>query len=170
MRPASGAKGQINGHEGLNLFMDSGLAASMPVILVNETTDMFGLEKNDIEGTPYYWSPLEDHGLQGFSAGAAQALGNIFVEGDNYRSQGFFWDALISHQYLWKLGFWAIDFDTMSYYFPASSDVAGEADAPSAEPEAEKTTPNLQQQFWSKRGILPGISKNLISPASPPPG
>ena len=28
------------------------------------------------------------------------------------------WDALISHQYLLKLGSWTIDFDTMSYYFP----------------------------------------------------
>ena len=134
------AKGQINGHEGLNLFMDSGLAASMPVVLVNETTDLFGLEKNDIEGTPYYWSPLEDHGLAGFPGGAAQGLGNVFVEGDNYKSQGFFWDALISHQYLWKLGFWTIDFDTMSYYFPAESELP--RDAP-AEPAETKETVEL---------------------------
>ena len=118
------AKGQVNGHEGLNLFLDSGLAATMPVIVVDETVDMLGLEKNDIEGTRFYWSPIDSHGLDGLPFGASQALGNVFVEGDNYRSQGFFWDALISHQYLWQLGSWIIDFDTMSYFFPATSDLA----------------------------------------------
>ena len=112
------AKGQINGHRGMNMFLDSGLAASMPMIIVNETAELLKLKKNDIKGTPYFWSPLESHGLHGLEMGAAQALGNVFVEGDNYRSQGFFWDALISHQYLRKLGSWTIDFDTMSYYFP----------------------------------------------------
>jgi len=28
-------------------------------------------------------------------------------------------DALMSHQYLWPLGSWTIDFDNMTYYFPA---------------------------------------------------
>ena len=137
------AKGQVNGHEGLNLFLDSGLAATMPVILVDETVDMLGLAKNDIEGTRFYWSPIDSHGLDGLAFGKAQALGNVFVEGDNYRSQGFFWDALISHQYLWKLGSWTIDFDTMSYMFPATSELAEDEEAPSAEESvttAEKTT------------------------------
>ena len=119
------AKGQINGHQGLNLFLDSGLGASMPMVIVDETVDMLGLAKNDIEGTRFYWSPFESHGLDGFSFDGGQGLGNVFVEGDNYRNQGFFWDALISHQYLWKLGSWTIDFDTMSYYFPATSELAG---------------------------------------------
>ncbi len=116
-------KGQINGHEGLNMFMDSGLAMSMPMVIVNETTDFLNLDKNELEGQPYYWSTLDDHGLQGLPMGPSQALGNVFVEDDTYRSQGFFWDALMSHQYLWKLGSWTIDFDTMSYYFPAESTI-----------------------------------------------
>jgi hypothetical protein len=119
------AKGQMNGRERLNLFMDSGLAMSMPMIIVNETTELMGLEKNELDGTSYYWVALDDHGLAGMPGGPSQALGNVFVEGDNYRNQGFFWDALISHQYLWKQGFWVIDFDTMSYYFPAETDIAG---------------------------------------------
>ena len=113
------AKGQINGHRGLNLFLDSGLAASMPMVLINETTNVLKLKKHAIEGTPYYWSALASHGLSGLEMGATQALGNVFVEKDNYRSQGFVWDALLSHQYLRKLGSWTIDFDTMSYFFPA---------------------------------------------------
>ncbi len=134
------AKGQVNDHEGLNMFLDSGLAATMPVILVDETVEMLGLDKNDIEGTRFYWSPIDSHGLDGLPFGASQALGNVFVDGDNYRSQGFFWDALISHQYLWKLGSWTIDFDTMSYYFPATSDLAeDDASAEESTTTAEKT-------------------------------
>ena len=29
-------------------------------------------------------------------------------------------DVLISHQYLWPKGSWTIDFDGMTYYFPAA--------------------------------------------------
>ena len=116
-------KGQINGHKGLNMFVDSGLATSMPMIVVDETVELLGLEKNEIAGQPYYWSPLDSHGLDGLPRGATQALVNVFVESDMHSSQGFFLDALISHQYLWKLGSWTIDFDTMSYYFPKHSDV-----------------------------------------------
>ena len=122
------AKGQINNHAQLNLFLDSGLAASMPMIVVDETVELLGLTKNELDGLPYYWVPLSNHGLNGLLFGATQALGNVFVESDIHRSQGFFLDALISHQYLWKLGSWTIDFDTMSYYFPMRLDSIGPTD------------------------------------------
>ena len=133
-------QGQINGHEGLNMFMDSGLGMSMPMVIVNETRELLGLDRNEIEGTPYYWSTLENHGLQGLPMGSSQALGNVFVEGDTYRGQGFFWDALMSHQYLWKLGSWTVDFDTMSYYFPAATNIVPQEESSSPPTGEEKTS------------------------------
>lgn len=115
------AKGSLNGHEGINYFMDSGLAMSMPMILVDETVELLGLEPSAIEGTDYYWVPIGSHGLDGLLKGATQAMGNVFVEENGFWQGGFMMDALISHQYLWPLGSWTIDFDNMTYYFPARS-------------------------------------------------
>ena len=112
------AKGSLNGHEGINYFMDSGLAMSMPMIVVDETVELLGLETNAIEGTDYFWVSIESHGLNGLVKGATQAMGNVFVEEDFFWRSGFMLDALISHQYLWPLGSWTIDFDERVYYFP----------------------------------------------------
>lgn len=112
------AKGDLNGHE-INYFMDSGLAMSMPMIVVDETVELLGLETTDIEGTPYFWTNIESHGLNGLVKGPTQAMGNVFVEQDPFWQSGFMMDALMSHQYLWPLGSWTIDFDNMTYYFPA---------------------------------------------------
>lgn len=112
------AKGSLNGHEGINYFMDSGLAMSMPMIVVDETVELLGLETNAIEGTDYFWVPIESHGLNGLLGGATQAMGNVFVEEGFFWRSGFMLDALISHQYLWPLGSWTIDFDERVYYFP----------------------------------------------------
>ncbi|MFQ5525455.1 MAG: aspartyl protease family protein [Thermoanaerobaculia bacterium] len=131
------AKGSLNGHAGLNFLIDSGLAASMPLIIVDETADYLGVDKVDIQGTPYYWSPLESHGLGAITHGAAQALGNVLVEDKPYWMQGFFWDALLSHQFLRHLGSWTIDFDTMSFMFPARAGTV--ADAEPAAPAAKRT-------------------------------
>ena len=84
--------------------MDSGLAMSMPMIVVDETVELLGLETNDIEGTPYYWTAIESHGLNGLVKGTTQAMGNVFVEQDFFWQSGFMADALMSHQYLWPLG------------------------------------------------------------------
>ena len=112
------AKGSLNGHEGINYFMDSGLAMSMPMIVVDETVELLGLETNAIEGTDYFWVSIESHGLNGLVKGATQAMGNVFVEEDFFWRSGFMMDALISHQYLWPLGSWTMDFDERVYYFP----------------------------------------------------
>ncbi len=116
-------KGSLNDRQGLNVFMDSGLGSSMPMVIVNETVEELGIadKKVDVEGTPYYWVPIESHGVGPLTRGAAQALGNVFVEKNPYIESGFFLDVLISHQYLRHFGSWTIDFDTMSYYFPADS-------------------------------------------------
>ena len=113
------AKGSLNGRQGVNYFLDSGLAMSMPMIVLDETVELLGLETNAIEGTDYYWTPIESHGLNGLMKGATQAMGNVFVEENAFWQSGFMMDALISHQYLWPLGSWTIDFDNMTYYFPA---------------------------------------------------
>jgi hypothetical protein len=113
-------KGSLNGHEGMNMFMDSGLASSMPLVILDETVEFLGLAKNDIQGTNYYWSPVNSHGIGSLLRGAGQALGNVLVEENSYWRQGFIFDALISHQYLRHLGSWTIDFDSMTYYFPES--------------------------------------------------
>lgn len=112
------AKGVLNGRTDINYFLDSGLAMSMPLIVVDETTELLGLETNPIEGTQYYWTSIESHGLNGLVKGATQAMGNVFVEENPFWQSGFMMDALISHQYLWPLGSWTIDFDNMTYYFP----------------------------------------------------
>ena len=112
------AKGSLNGHEGINYFMDSGLAMSMPMIVVDETVELLGLQMNAIEGTSYFWASIESHGLDGLVKGATQAMGNVFVEEDPFWQSGFMMDALISHRYLWPLGSWTIDFDERVYYFP----------------------------------------------------
>ena len=132
------AKGSLNGHKGMNFFMDSGLAASMPLVVVDETVEFLGLKKNEIPGTTYYWSPIESHGLDGLASGPSHpeggaqpspparggsaALGNVFVEEDFFWQFGFMADALISHQYLWPKGSWTIDFDNMKYYFRHAQD------------------------------------------------
>ncbi len=115
------AKGKLHGMEDVNYFIDSGLAASMPIVLPNETTELLGLEKTEIPNQPYYVASINQHGLNGFEKGPAMALGNVFVEDDIYWNQGFVLDALISHQYLKDLGVWTIDFDTMSFYFPENA-------------------------------------------------
>lgn len=116
-------KGSINGRAGLNIFVDSGLAASMPMIILDETVDDLDLtdEKVDIEGTPYYWVPITSYGMSSLMAGPSQALGNVLVEEDPYWGNGFIFDALISHQYLRHLGSWTIDFDSMKYYLPSKA-------------------------------------------------
>ena len=111
-------KGSLNGHEGMNIFMDSGLGSSMPLVILDETVEFLALAKNDIQGTNYYWSPVHSHGIGSLLRGTAQALGNVLVEENSYWRHGFIFDALISHQYLRHLGSWTIDFDTMTYYFP----------------------------------------------------
>ncbi|HKP30181.1 MAG TPA: aspartyl protease family protein [Gemmatimonadales bacterium] len=115
------AKGSLNGRTGLNLLMDSGLAMSMPLVFINETADMLGLQRTPVPNGKYWWVPVQSHGLQGLTRGPTQALGNVIVEENPYTAHGFFWDALISHQYLRHLGSWTIDFDAMKYYFPGTT-------------------------------------------------
>ncbi len=43
-------KGILSGHQGRTLFMDSGLAASMPLVILDETVEFPDLKKNEIEG------------------------------------------------------------------------------------------------------------------------
>ena len=115
------AKGSLNGRSGLNLLMDSGLAMSMPLVIITETADMLGLQRTPVPNAKFWWVPVQSHGLQGLTRGPSQALGNVIIEENPYTSNGFFWDALISHQYLRHLGSWTIDFDTMQYYFPGTT-------------------------------------------------
>jgi hypothetical protein len=125
-------KGALNGRKGLNVLLDSGLATSMPLVLHEETARDLGLEKKPVPGTKYFTASLQSHGIGQLTRGPTEALGNVLVENDPYWSRGFIFDALISHQYLYHLGSWSIDFDMMTYYFP--SEVKGittsEAGAP----------------------------------------
>jgi hypothetical protein len=114
-------KGSLNGHDSLNIFVDCGLASTMPLVILDETVEFLGLEKHRIEGTDYYWSSIQSHGIGPFIRGETQALGNVFVEDNPYWQHGFVFDALISHEYLRHLGSWTIDFDNMSFYVPAEA-------------------------------------------------
>jgi tetratricopeptide (TPR) repeat protein len=113
-------KGTLNGHDSLNILVDCGLAATMPLVILEETVKYLGLEKHTIEGTNFYWSPIKSYGIGRLISGEAQALGNVFVEENPYWQHGFVFDALISHEYLRHLGSWTIDFDNMLFYFPGN--------------------------------------------------
>ena len=129
------AKGCLNGHSGLNLLVDSGLALSLPLVVPDETVEFLGLSKTPIPNTKFFVSPIESHGLDHLIRGATQAASNIFVEKNMYWVNGFLLDGLISHQYLWHLGSWTIDFDNMTYYFPAQANSIDVAAAKCTAPE-----------------------------------
>ncbi|MBV7337503.1 aspartyl protease family protein [Chloroflexi bacterium TSY] len=155
-------KGSLNGHQGMNMFMDSGLAASMPLVILDETADLLGLEKNEIEGTQYYWSPIESYGIGPLVRREAQALGNVLVEEDPYWRFGFVFDALVSHQYLQHLGSWTIDFDTMTYYFPAGILQPDVSDAPSSfAATSEKVEIENPDEYVGSYEITPGVALGI---------
>jgi len=85
------AKGNFNGYKGMNMFMDSGLAASQEAIITNETTALLGLKKEEISGTRYYAADANSIGLDGLHSPAGQVLGNVFVEDNPYWRLGFVW-------------------------------------------------------------------------------
>jgi hypothetical protein len=162
-------KGSLNGRQGLNMFMDSGLAASMPMLIVNETVEELGIadEKVDVEGTKYYWVPLESHGIGTLTRGASQALGNIFVEENPYWQFGFLMDALVSHQYLRHFGSWTIDFDTMTYYFPADSVDRAAASMAGATPDPaacdEEFTLDKPEEYVGSYKVAPGVALEVTA-------
>ncbi len=164
-------RGSLNDRDGLNMLMDSGLALSMPMILVNETTELLGLgdRKTDIdaEGYEMYWVPIESHGIGSLTRGASQAVGNLFIEENPYWQFGFLFDALVSHQYLKHLGSWTIDFDTMTYYFPAeaaersAASLTGE-EASAAAPEVTYELSDAESYAGSYE-IAPGMALEVTA-------
>jgi len=125
----------------------------------------------DVDGTPYYWVPIESHGIGPLTRGATQALGNVFVEENYYLQAGFFLDALMSHQYLRHFGSWTIDFDTMRYYFPADS----EERAATARAEASAETPTEAgdfevanpEEYVGSYEIVPGVALDQAGNQTP---
>ena len=83
---------------------------------------MLKLPRTQVPNTKYYWVPVATLGLEGLEQKDSQALGNVIIEKNAYWSNGFIFDALISHQYLRHLGSWTIDFDAMKYYFPKGTE------------------------------------------------
>lgn len=156
------AQGSLNGRDRLNFLIDSGLAASMPLIVINETAAYLAAEEIPIPDTPYFMIGLESHGLGEITRGATQALGNVLVEDAPYWRQGFFWDGLLSHQFLRHLGSWTIDFDTMSFHFPA--DVAADSPArPSSASASDSPTGRREAPESTTR------EKTEPTPAAPSP-
>lgn len=155
-------KGSLNGRTGLNMLLDSGLGASMPLVILDETVEFLGIGKNDIKGTKFYWSPIESHGIGTLTRGATQALGNVMVEENPYWSHGFIFDALISHQYLRHLGSWTIDFDTMTYYFPAQVAVSEEVSpAPAGASEVVKV--ENPEAYVGSYEVAPGVTLEVTA-------
>jgi hypothetical protein len=162
-------KGSLDGRQGLNVFMDSGLASSMPLVIVDETVGELGLadRKVDIDGTRFFWVPIESHGIGSLTRGPTQALGNVFVDENPYTRAGFFHDVLVSHQYLRHFGSWTIDFDTMCYYFPADSEGRAEASrseggAMTRQGPAEFTVADPQEYVGSYE-VAPGVSLEITA-------
>ena len=123
--------GSLNGRKGLDLFMDSGLAMTVPLIVHEETAKDLGLKRDPAAGAQRVIYPIDSHGVGELTRGKTRALGNVRLGADPYWSSGFIFDALISHQYLYHLRSWTIDFDTMTYYFPSDikEDVPSQANA-----------------------------------------
>jgi len=161
------AKGSLDGRRGLNMLLDSGLAMSMPMVILDETVEVLGLtdEKVDIEGTKLYWVPLESHGVGGLIRGATQAVGNIFVEEDAYWQFGFMMDALISHQYLRHFGSWTIDFDTFTYYFPPDSPERAAASLSGGRQEAVGEAFEVEdpEEYVGGYEVAPGVALEITA-------
>lgn len=165
------AKGSINDRQGLNMFLDSGLGLSMPMVVTNETTEVLGLADRktplDIEGYDLYWVPMESHGVGSLTRGASQAVGNIFVEENPYWQFGFLFDALISHQYLRHLGSWTIDFDTMSYYFPPDAPARAEQslreDVAETAAAGDKFEVENPDEYAGSYEVAPGVALEITA-------
>jgi hypothetical protein len=162
------AKGSINGRM-LNMLVDSGLAANMPMVIINETVDDLNLtnKKTAIEGTKYYWVPVQSYGLDPLVCGSTQALGNVMVDEDIYWKLKSTFDAVISNQYLRQFGSWTIDFDTMSFYFPADSPAraAKSLNENKAQPntETKKPEPGKLEDYAGSYEVAPGIALEITA-------
>jgi hypothetical protein len=162
------AKGSINGRT-LNMLVDSGLAFNMPMVIVNETVDDLSLtsKKTAIEGMPYYWVPIQTYGLGPLICGATQALGNVMVEEDIYWKLKSTFDVVISNQYLRQFGSWTIDFDTMSFYFPADSPARAAKSLNENQPkpniETKKTELGKLEDYVGNYEVAPGIALEITT-------
>ena len=165
------AKGSINDSQGLNMLLDSGLGLNMPMVVVDETAEVLGIADKktplDVEGYDMYWVPMESHGIGSLTRGASQAVGNIFVEESPYWQFGFLFDALISHQYLRHFGSWTIDFDTMSYYFPADSVERAEKSLREDQPETAAATEEFEvanpDEYVGSYEVAPGVALEITA-------
>jgi hypothetical protein len=162
------AKGSINGRT-LNMLVDSGLAASMPMVVVNETVDDLNLtsKKTAIEGTQYYWVPIQSYGLGPLICGSTQTLGNVMVDEDIYWKLHSIFDAVISNKYLRQFGSWTIDFDTMNFYFPADSAARAAKSLNDNKPkpitETKKTEPGKLEDYAGSYEVAPGIALEITT-------
>lgn len=122
------AKGSINGYDGLNMFVDSGLAAEddAGMILPEETMDLTDIPMPELEDAVGGGMGGSDYQEASFDVDS-YGLGNLQLKNgrgfyftgdtlDMYDDTGFITDALISHNYL-KQYKWTIDFDAMDMTF-----------------------------------------------------
>ena len=110
--------GSINDKTGLNFFVDSGLAAPMPFIGIDEMIQDLKLETKVIEGTSRRTFNINSLGMGNLIINKpALGLAGILIHKNFYWRRGFIIDGLISHQFLKNFDSWTIDFDAMSYIF-----------------------------------------------------
>jgi hypothetical protein len=122
------AKGSINDKGALNLFVDSGLAATEAALaLPKQTLDYLGIPVPVTEvvsddqgglaggGFPVGRFAIENFGLGTLPQENTTALYGVFPP-ELYQECEFIIDGLISHQYLKKYT-WTIDFSAMTMFF-----------------------------------------------------
>ncbi len=114
-----------------------------------------------------YWVPLESHGIGELTRGASQAVGNLFIEDNPYWQFGFLFDALVSHQYLKHLGSWTIDFDTITYYFPADAArrSAASLEGAEADPAADEVAYEVADAdaYVGSYEVAPGLALEITT-------
>lgn len=121
------ALGQINGVEGLNFFVDSGLAVpGCGYTLPKQTLDLLGIaepeliapDENEVGGGGGTWPSgtfdVDTVGLSSLLKVGIRGEYGAFPQ-DMHHDFGYLMDGLMSHYYLREFASWTIDFDSMQY-------------------------------------------------------
>lgn len=107
------SRGQINGINGLNFFVDSGFVSGSGFTLPKETMDYLELDISQVDA-PSTTFEVQTAGLADLTRKDVTGEYGSFPEGMHH-GLGYILDGLISHQYLRKFSSWTIDFDAMQY-------------------------------------------------------
>lgn len=119
-------RGGLNDHDGLTLFVDSGLASDAKCAAPLQTLAYLGIpapkveEIDSVGGGGGVWKRgyFELGSIRMGPLGQGPAKGEFgALAPESYRSRGYVQDALISHSFLREYATWTLDFDRMTFVF-----------------------------------------------------